>query len=195
MDLLTDRVDRMQKLLEGILEYSRAGRTQASAEPVNLNELVTEVIEMLAPPENIIITISQHLPTLMVEHTRIQQVFQNLLSNAIKYLDKEEGHITIDALEQDDVWQFNVKDNGPGIEAEYFDQIFDMFKTLNTREEVDSTGVGLSVVKKIVEHYGGRIWVDSKVGAGSVFTFTLSKHHLTENNASVVNADTPVTSR
>jgi PAS domain S-box-containing protein len=175
MNLLVSRVDRMNNLIDGILQYSRVGRVQEKKARVNLNELVAEVIDMVAPPENISITIENDLPVIEFERTRIAQVFQNLLSNAIKYMDKPEGQVRIGCAEEDGFWKFTVADNGPGIEEKYFEKIFQMFQTLAPRDDVESTGVGLTVVKKIVELYGGKIWVESKVGEGSTFLFTLPK--------------------
>jgi PAS domain S-box-containing protein len=178
MDLLNGRVDRMHKLIEGVLQYSRAGRAEEEVVQIDLNQALAEVVDLLAPPDPIAITIPEPLPTIVGDRIRIQQVFQNLLSNAIKYMDKPEGRIAITFSEHDDNWQFNVTDNGPGIEEKYFELIFGMFKTLNPRDSFESTGVGLTVVKKIVEHCGGRIWVDSKVGEGTTFSFTLAKRTL-----------------
>jgi signal transduction histidine kinase len=175
MELLTGRVDRMQMLIDGVLQYSRAGRSREKTVQIDLNELLTDVLEMLDPPENIIVESKTHLPAIYGEPTRIQQVFQNLLSNAIKYMDKPHGHIVVDAEEQEGVWQFSVTDNGPGIEERHFEMIFDMFKTLQPRDQIESTGVGLTVVKKVVEHYGGKVWVESTVGKGTTFFFTLAK--------------------
>ena len=102
-------------------------------------------------------------------------MFQNLLSNAVKYMDKPKGLITIGCVQENGFWKFSVADNGPGIEEKHFEKIFQIFQTLSPRDEVESTGVGLSVVKKIVELYGGKIWVESKPGEGSTFFFTLPK--------------------
>jgi len=175
MDLLLNRVERMHNLIDGILHYSRIGRVKEEKTEVDLNELVPDIIDILAPPENITITIENELPVIECEATRITQVFQNLLSNAVKYIDKPQGRIRVGCVEEESCWQFSVTDNGPGIEERYFEKIFQMFQTLSPRDEVESTGVGLTVVKKIVEMYGGRIWVESKVGEGSVFLFTLPK--------------------
>jgi PAS domain S-box-containing protein len=173
LHLLDGRVDRMYKLIEGVLQYSRAARAEEAIAEMDLNELLAEVIDLLAPPEHITVTIPEPLPTISGDRVRLQQVFQNLISNAIKYMDKPEGRINITSCEHADGWQFNVTDNGPGIEEKYFDVIFGMFKTLNARDSFESTGVGLTVVKKIVERYGGRVWVESRVGEGSTFSFTL----------------------
>jgi signal transduction histidine kinase len=131
------------------------------------------VIDLLAPPSNIVVSVENPLPTIMAERTRIQQVFQNLLSNAIKYMDKPEGKIRIACGAEGTHWKFSISDNGPGIESRHFEKIFQLFQTLAPRDRVESTGVGLTLVKKIVEMYGGRVWIVSKVGEGSTFFFTL----------------------
>lgn len=173
--LLSSRVDRMQNLIDGVLQYSRIGRTEQSAVPVDLGRLVPEIIENLAAPEHISIRIENELPTVAADITRITQVFQNLLSNAIKYLDKPQGDIAIGCVEQDGFWKFSVRDNGCGIEQKDFERIFKLFQTLTRRDEDESTGIGLTIAKKIVELYGGKIWVQSEVGQGSTFFFTFPK--------------------
>lgn len=175
MGLLISRVRRMGNLIDGILQYSRVGRIKETRVSVDLNALVHEVIDLLSPPEHITITIEHSLPTVVMEKTRIQQVFQNLLSNAIKYMDKGQGVIGIDCMAEQGNWKFSVSDNGPGIEERHFEKIFQLFQTLTPRDRVESTGVGLALVKKIVEMYGGKIWVESKVGEGSRFSFTLPR--------------------
>jgi signal transduction histidine kinase len=111
----------------------------------------------------------------VVDPTRIQQVFQNLLSNAIKYMDKSDGRIVVDWREDEQFWHFSVQDNGPGIDKKHFDKIFQIFQTLAPRDAYESTGIGLTLVKKIVETYGGKIWLDSELKKGTTFFFTLSK--------------------
>jgi len=174
--LLLNRVERMHKLIDGILQYSRIGRVHEEKSSVNLNELVKDVIEMVVPPSHITITVENKLPTIVSEPTRIAQVFQNLLSNAIKYMDKPKGIIKIICSEENKFWKFGVVDNGLGIEEKHFERIFQIFQTLSSHGGTDSTGIGLTVVKKIVETYGGKIWVESKLGVGSTFYFTLPKH-------------------
>lgn len=173
MDLLLSRVKRMHDLIEGILKYSRAGRIREEKVEVNLNELVPGVIDMIAPPENVEIKIENELPTILCERIRIQQVFQNLLTNAIKFMDKPKGKIKVGCVEDNGYWRFSIADNGPGIEEKHFAKIFQIFQTLSPRDEFESTGIGLPVVKKIIEMYGGKVWVESKVGYGSTFFFTL----------------------
>jgi two-component system sensor kinase FixL len=178
ISLLSSRVDRMHNLIEGTLQYSRVGRVKEDKTLVNLNELVLNIIDSLAPPENITITIDNELPVIECEPTHVTQVFQNLLSNAIKYIDKPQGEIRVGSAEDDGFWKFNVTDNGPGIEEKHFEKIFQMFQTLSSRDDFESTGVGLTVVKKIVELNGGKIWLESKVGEGSTFFFTLPKKEM-----------------
>ncbi|MDX8380367.1 MAG: PAS domain S-box protein [Gallionella sp.] len=173
MQLLISRVHRMDSLIDGILLYSRVGQVKETMVAVDLGQLVPEVIDSLAPPAGITIIIENSLPTLMTEPTRIQQVFQNLLSNAIKYMGKPEGEIRIACRKEGKKWQFSVSDNGVGIKQPYFVKIFQLFQTLAPRDRVESSGVGLALVKKIVEMYGGCVWVESIVGEGCTFFFTL----------------------
>jgi signal transduction histidine kinase len=130
---------------------------------------------MIAAPENISITIEDELPEVKCEKTRIMQLFENLLSNAVKYMDKPDGEVKVSCIEEDGFWKFSVADNGRGIEEKHFERIFKMFQTLSSRDEFESTGVGLTVVKKIVELYDGKIWIESETGKGSTFFFTLPK--------------------
>jgi len=174
--LLIQRVRRMDALIDGVLSYSRTGQIHEAATAVDLNELLHEVIDSLAPPVHIVVTVAPGLPTIRAERTTIQQVLQNLIANAIRYLDKPQGRIEIDCIDQDKSWRFSVADNGPGIEARHFERIFQLFQTLNPRDRVESTGVGLAIVKKIVEQCGGQVWVESVPGQGSTFFFTLPKN-------------------
>jgi two-component system, LuxR family, sensor kinase FixL len=173
MRLLISRVHRMGALIDGILQYSRVGRVKEALVEIDLNKLLADVVDLLAPPSHIHVVIDGPLPTMKSEPTRIQQVFQNLISNAIKYMDKPEGRISISAERQGAYWKFCVSDNGPGIEHRHFDRIFQLFQTLAPRDKIESTGVGLALVKKIVEMYGGQVLVESRIGEGSRFSFTL----------------------
>jgi len=175
ISLLLGRVRRMHGLIEGILKYSRVGRIKEQKVAVDIKLLISDVIEMVAPPENIKINVEGEFPTVISEKTRMEQVFQNLISNAIKYMDKPKGSIKIVCSENETHWTFSVADNGPGIDEKYFKKIFQVFQTLAPRDEIESTGVGLSLVKKIVEMYGGNVWVESDVGKGSSFFFSLPK--------------------
>jgi two-component system, LuxR family, sensor kinase FixL len=170
--LLLSRVDWMHQLIEGVLEYSRVGRVREERISVDLNELVPKIVEMVCAPRSITIEVQSGLPAVRCERTRITQVFQNLLSNAIKYMDKPQGTIKVGCVQDDGFWRFSVADNGPGIEEKHFEKIFKIFQTLSARNKSESTGVGLTIIKKIVELYGGQIWVESKIGEGSTFFFT-----------------------
>jgi two-component system sensor kinase FixL len=173
--LLLGRVKRMHNQIEGILQYSRAGRAIEKLEDVDLSTMMPEVIDLLSPPSHIKVKIETPLPTVSAEKTRIEQVFQNLLSNAVKYNDKPEGLVRVGGLDDGGYWRFYVADDGPGIEEKNFERIFQIFETCRPRDQADSTGVGLAVVKKAVELYGGRVWVESRVGEGSTFFFTYPK--------------------
>ena len=174
MRLLIGRVRRMDQLIDGILQYSRVGRIKEERVAVPLNPMLTEVIDLLAPPPHIQITVSA-LPTVVAERTRIQQLFQNLISNAIRYNDKPQGRIEVGAEAVDGMLHFHVRDNGPGIDPRHWERIFQLFQTLQPRDRSESTGIGLALVKKIVEMYGGRVWVESTLGEGSTFYFSLPK--------------------
>lgn len=176
INLLVNRVERMKNFIDGILQYSRVTRVSENYEDIDLNKLVKEVIEMLSPPDNIEITVDSDLPTIRGEIIYIEQVYQNLLSNAIKFMDKPEGKINISCRSREDFWEFSISDNGAGIDEKYFNKIFMIFQTLQPRDKFESTGVGLSIVKKIVETIGGKIWLESKVDKGTTFYFTIPKN-------------------
>jgi len=173
--LLVGKAKQMSALIDDILQYSRLGHDSSNKQQVDLNALVSELITGISPPENIKITIENELPVLICEKTQIMQVFQNLLSNAVKYMDKLEGQIKVGCVEQDGFWKFSIADNGPGIDEKYFKKIFKIFQALSSENRVDSTGIGLSIVKKIVELNAGVVWVESEPGKGSTFLFTMPK--------------------
>lgn len=175
LKLLKTRIGRMHGLIEGVLQYSKVGRLQDEKEKVDINELLVEIVDSLDPPKSCVVLIDTKLPTVSYDRIRLQQVFQNLLSNAIKFLDKKEGRIEVLFLEEDTYYEFSVKDNGPGIEEAYFKKIFQIFQTLKAKDEYESTGIGLSIVKRIVELNGGSINIVSEVGVGSTFSFTIPK--------------------
>jgi signal transduction histidine kinase len=175
VNLLSNRVRRLDSLIGCIFEYSRAGSAREEKTEVNLNSLVSNAIDMLSPPENIRIYVENDLPVIVCQSARFEQVFQNLLSNAIKFMDKPKGEIRIGCVAEDGYWKFSVADNGPGIEDKNFEKIFQIFQTLKARDESESTGFGLALVKKIVEMYGGRVWVESEIGRGSTFYFTVKR--------------------
>ncbi len=175
MDLLRGRVDRLEGLINGILEYSRVGRVATAVAQVNVRELIRTVVDDLAPPSGFSIHISEELPTLPAHEVLLAQVFGNLISNAVKHHDRPDGRIGITAEERGDFWEFAVRDDGPGIATEYHEKIFMMFQTLQPRDHFESTGVGLALVKKIVEDQEGDLAVESQEGLGAVFRFSWPK--------------------
>ncbi len=184
LELLRSRVARMTDLINGILRYSEIGHGEQDIEMLDTHALVGEIFEQVAPPEHIALRIEGQLPTVPGERVRLTQVFQNLISNAVKYIDKREGHVTVSAAPHEDGWEFAIADNGSGIEAKHFGRIFKMFQTLSDSDRCDSTGLGLAVVKKIVDLYGGRVWLESEVGVGSTFHFTLPAERKVDASAS-----------
>lgn len=169
------RVVRMEGLINGILDYTKASKTSGELQPFEVNELVRDSIDLIGPPANAVINVRDNLPNMRAERVKLQQVFLNLIQNAIKYNDKEDIQVEIRCEDQGNDWKFFVKDNGPGIEPRYHEKIFVIFQTLNARDEVESRGVGLAIVKKIVEEEGGKIWVESEKGKGATFCFNWPK--------------------
>lgn len=172
LSLIRTNVEKMDTLINGILEYSTIGKNQIDVYDVNLNNLINNIVSILQVPENISI-IKTDLPIIRGDKYRLQQLFQNLIGNAIAYNDKAQGKIEIGFTDKNIFWEFYVKDNGKGIEDVYFEKIFKTFEKLENNGK--STGIGLSIVKKIVDLYGGTIWLTSKPNEGTTFYFTLKK--------------------
>lgn len=168
--MLQQRVGHMLRLVDGLLEYARAGQGHLSDSQVNLDELVNELVELLAPPPEVRIEIPAPLPVVRGNPDRWRQIFQNLLDNALKYLDQPEGRIVITAVRKEDEWEFAVSDTGPGIPPPHRERIFQIFQRV-PGTKVQGSGVGLALVKRIVEANGGTITVESEVGHGSIFKF------------------------
>lgn len=175
MQLLRGRVQRMESLINGLLEYSRIGRIQIPTETVVVADLLAEVIDSLAPPASFTIEVAANMPTLTTKQLLLEQVFSNLIGNAIKYHNRTDGKVTISLRDQGKFYEFAVKDDGPGIAPAYHEKIFAIFQTLEARDTRESTGIGLSIVKKIIETEGGTIRVESQVDAGTTFYFTWAK--------------------
>jgi signal transduction histidine kinase len=173
--LLVTKAKQMTALIDDVLHYSSVGQSAQKSQEVDLNPVLSEVIGEIDPPSHIEVTVEQELPTIICKETHIIQIFQNLLGNAVKYMDKPRGHIKVGCVKQDGFWEFSVADNGPGIDKKHFERIFKIFQTLSTSDRIESTGIGLSVVKKLVELNKGRVWLESEVGKGSTFFFTLPK--------------------
>ncbi|AUX40499.1 uncharacterized protein SOCE26_019000 [Sorangium cellulosum] len=176
LELLRSRVSRMDSLIDAILQYSRAGRVRTPTEVVAVGPLVEEVVDLLSPPEGFRVEAAGPLPSIMAERTLLQQVFMNLISNAIKHHnDKPRGRVVVSAEDAGSHVRFTVADNGPGIAPRFHEKVFVIFQTLQGREKVEGTGIGLALVKKIVESSGGTIALDSDVGRGAAFSFTWPK--------------------
>ena len=171
MRLLRGRVHRLEALINGILTYSRAGRNQDRPEVVNLGKLTREVVELLAPSKDVTLVIPEDLPTVQTERVPLQQVLLNLIGNAIKYAAKTDPRVIVTCSDEGDGYSFMIRDNGSGIAPEFHARIWIIFQTLEPRDKVEATGIGLSIVKKIVESRGGRVWIDSALGAGAAFHF------------------------
>lgn len=177
LELLRGRVQRMESLIDAILEYSRVGRVRARPEQVEVGALVAEIADLVSPPEGFSIVAEGELPTLVTERTRLQQVLMNLIVNAIKHHhDKPRGRVIVSAEDRGAWWRFSVRDNGPGIDPRFHEKIFVIFQTLEPRDRVEGTGIGLALVKKIVESYGGSVSVESATGKGTAFHFTWPKN-------------------
>lgn len=174
-ELMRGRVGRMENLINGILEYSRAGRLKTSDENVDLNTLLYTLSDSLKIKDNIEFIIQENLPVFRTEKVALEQVFSNFISNGIKYNDKDEITIEMGCEELENEYEFFVKDNGPGIDKAYHKKIFQIFQTLQARDEVESTGVGLAIVKKIIDEKEGNIRIDSELGKGTTIYFTWKK--------------------
>lgn len=167
-------LEKMDKLISDVLKFSSIESINETEEDyLDLNLVVKDLIKILYVPKNISISIVNKLPIVKGDYTKYQQLFQNLIANAIKFNDKEKGTIQIDVDEHKSFYKFSVSDNGIGIEKKHFDKIFKIFQSL--KKSNDSTGIGLSVVKKIVDLYQGEIWVQSEIGQGTTFYFTIKK--------------------
>jgi len=165
---------RMQALLEDLLAFSRVGRNGVTPSPTDVNSAIDEVLKNLdlaLKQHNVTVTCNP-LPTILADRFQVVQLFQNLIGNALKFRAKRNPCITISAEQKGREWLFSVFDNGIGIGEEHKDLVFKIFQRLHTRTEYPGNGVGLAICKKIVEHNGGRIWVESELGHGSNFRFT-----------------------
>ncbi|WP_339624238.1 ATP-binding protein [uncultured Winogradskyella sp.] len=173
LDLVLFNVEKMDFLIKGILDYSTIDRLESEDSNINFNTMLQEVLQTLLVPNNITITIQDSLPSLYGNTWRFKQVFQNLIQNAIKYSNKEKGQIDVGFTDKNDHFEFYVKDNGIGINPNYFDRIFKVFTKLESTSS--SSGIGLSIVKKIITYYKGAIWLESEEGIGTTFYFTFLK--------------------
>jgi len=173
LNLILQNLEKMDALINGILNYSTIDQAGLESYDVDLNHLVSEAIQIIYKPKHIDVFIINELPVIKGDKFRLQQLFLNLIQNAVKSIDKEKGLVEISVKKIDSFWLFTVKDNGKGISPEYHDKIFQIFEKLENDQM--ATGIGLSIVKKIISFYGGQIYLESEVGKGSAFNFTLPK--------------------
>jgi len=170
---IEDTIQNMEILISDILTYSSANVKMDNEHLIDLNKVVDEVVKSISIPSHISVNRKCELPTIKGEKIKFQQLFQNLIGNAIRFIEKEKGYVNIDCEQENGFYKFIVEDNGIGIEPKYHEKIFKVFQSLN--KDSSSTGVGLSIVKKIINLYGGTIYVDSELGKGAKFIFTLKK--------------------
>ena len=174
-DLLRGRVMRMENLINGVLDYSRIGRVEIEKETIDVKLMLGQIVDSIVPVEGFEVTIDESLPVIISQGILLQQVFSNLISNAVKYNDKPLGRIGCRYKSVSGFHQFSIKDNGPGIEEEYHEKVFKVFQTIEARDVKESTGIGLSIVKKIIEEIGGTIHIESEQNKGCSFIFTVPK--------------------
>jgi signal transduction histidine kinase len=177
LDRLHERVQRLQALIEGILASSRADPLSRPVEPVDTAALVREVIELLAVPEEVELKVPPDLPVLQAERAPLQQVLMNLVANAVKFGQRERHDVRIRLAWRDlgDAVEFAVSDNGPGVPRASQERIWDMFQTLAPRDAGQGSGIGLAVVRNVVQARGGRVALESESGQGATFRFEWPK--------------------
>ena len=176
--IIKGRVKRMEQLINAILEYSKVSKHKGTQELFSFNEIIHNAVDLAGTDSNCKIEISGTMPEYYGDKVKYQQVFMNLISNGIKHNNKEQKKIEICCREEGKFWEFMIKDNGPGIDKRFHEKVFVIFQTLKARDEFESTGIGLSIVKKIVEEAGGSIRIESTPGEGAAFYFTVPKNQI-----------------
>ncbi len=176
LDQMKGRLARLEDLINGLLAYARASRTEHPVEEVSVAQLARDVAELVVPPE-FALELAPGLPTFLTDRLSLQQVFTNLFSNAVKYYHGPagQGHLRVSCRDAGRHYEFRVQDNGPGIAPEHHQKIFLLFQTLRDRHTAESTGIGLSIVKRIIDDRKGSIHVESALGQGATFIFTWPK--------------------
>lgn len=184
--LMKTRVCRLENMLEDILQYSRANRITEKPKEIDLNAFLNELVNSHGLPDNFTINIQPEMPVIESVTTPLTQIFSNLINNAIKHHDKSEGTVSIRCEDTGAFLLFRIQDDGPGIPAEFHDRVFDMFQTLKPRDQIEGTGLGMSITRKLVEWQNGQIWIESRAGErGTAICFTWPKkfiEHADNNN-------------
>jgi light-regulated signal transduction histidine kinase (bacteriophytochrome) len=193
MKMLRERVKRMEKLLDDLLQYSRVGRTsEASSDGmVSGADMVNDILSLLSPPPDFKVTVGPGFAKIRLPRMPVQQILMNLVSNALKHHHRKQGHIELTAEDRGDLYAFVIKDDGPGIPIKHHDEIFKIFRTLKPRDEIEGSGMGLAIVRKHIDVAGGSIWLDSDDGKGSTFHFTWPKPKDQAGAAREPDADIP----
>ncbi len=171
--LIEKTLEKMENLITKVLSYSSLGANMQRTENVDVDALLHRLLKVMYVPKHVQIQVLNTLPSLTGDEVKLEQLFQNLIGNAIKFNDKTQGIVKIAVVDKRDFYEFSVSDNGIGIEEKYFDTVFKIFNSLQKRK--DSSGIGLSMVKKIVELHQGTIWIESELQKGTTFNFTLKK--------------------
>ena len=184
MDFIVDGAARMKRLIEDLLAYSRVGTRGKELKPTDSGAALQKALVNLRASieESGAVVTHDTLPTVHADDTQLAQLFQNLVGNALKFRGAEPPHVHVSVEERAEEWVFGVKDNGIGIEPQYFERIFMVFQRLHVKTEYPGTGIGLAICKKVVDRHGGRIWVESQPGEGSTFCFALRKNAGGEND-------------
>jgi len=175
LQLLQSRIQRMDALIDGLLQYSRAGRVRNRIETVDIAAVLAEVLEMLTPPAGVNIEIAENMPVFETERVPLQQVLLNLVANAIKHSGRRDTNVRIGVRDTGDFYEFTVQDNGCGIPRQFQSRVWDIFQTLRPRDQVEGAGIGLALVKKNVEARGGRAWLESAESKGTAVYFLWPK--------------------
>lgn len=177
LDVIGDGSARMQRVIDDLLAYAKVGR-ETSREPVACDGVLEQTLAALAQriEETGAIVTVESLPTVEGDRTQLGQLFQNLIGNALKFTGDARPEVHVSAARDGQAWRFSVRDNGLGIDPQHAERIFEPFRRLHTRHAFPGTGIGLAIAKRIVELHGGRIWVETASGGGSVFTFTIADH-------------------
>lgn len=173
LSMMQEKVEAMDSLIDGILKYSTINSDNIDNTSVDVNEVIKEITDIIYIPEHVKVIVKSSLPIIYADRTKIHQLIQNFLSNAVVHIERENGLVEIACQETKTHWQFSVKDNGVGIPKEYHEKIFKIFQSVGNKER--STGIGLSIVKKIIDLYEGQVWLESEIGEGTTFFFTLKK--------------------
>lgn len=172
-DMIGKSIRKMDNQISSILTYSKAGLMVEEKKEVDVKQLILDIRDQIMPTKQIDLVFATEMPVVLSHRNQVEQVVHNLMSNAIKFSPEEQARITWSCTEEDDKYELSIQDNGIGIEEKFFDKIFQLFQSLSVRQ--DSSGVGLAIVKKVVNALGGEVWLTSEYGIGTTFYFTIPK--------------------